>query len=95
MLGSIGTMLTFIVWEVILHGADGQLLLESVDLVQEQYYASLDEPSGIADAVEQGKSFLHSVHCFIFEQKLIVLGDGDEEEDCCDIFEAMDPLLSF
>lgn len=37
--------LTIIVWEVVLHGADWELLLETIDLVQEQDDARLDEPS--------------------------------------------------
>jgi len=35
---------SFVVWEVILHWADGQLLLESIDLVQEQDNRCLNEP---------------------------------------------------
>ena len=88
-------MHTFVVWEVILHWTDWQLLLESVDLIQEQNYAGLDEPSGIADAVEKCEGLLHSVDGLVLEKKLIVFGDGDQEEDCCDILEAVDPLLSF
>lgn len=38
----VGTAL--IVREVILHGADGQLLLESIDLVEEKNDGCLDEP---------------------------------------------------
>ena len=33
--GSILVELAFIVWEVVLHGADGKLLLEPIDLIQE------------------------------------------------------------
>lgn len=36
---------TIIVWEVILHRANRQLLFESIDLVQEQDDAGLDKPS--------------------------------------------------
>ena len=88
-------MHTFVVREIILHRADWQFLLESVDLVQEENYAGLDEPSRIANAVEQCESFLHSVDSLVFEQQLIVFGNGDQEEDSCDIFEAVNPLLSF
>jgi hypothetical protein len=86
---------TFIVREIVLHRADGELLLETIDLVQEQDYRSLDEPSGIADRVKKCESLLHTVDCLVLKQKLVVLGNGDEEEDGGDILEAMDPLLSF
>jgi len=36
---------TFVVWEVVLHWADGKLLLESVNLVEEENDGCLDEPS--------------------------------------------------
>jgi hypothetical protein len=76
---------SLIVGEVVLHRADGQLLLESINLV---------EPSRIADGVKQGECFLHTVDCLIFKQELIVLGDGDEEENGGNVLEAVDPLLS-
>ena len=87
--------LTFVIWEVVVHWADGKLLLESIDLIQEENDAGLDEPPRVADAVEKCKGFLHTVDRLIFEQKLIIFRDCDQEEDGCDIFEAMDPLLSF
>jgi len=37
---------------------------------------------------------LHTVDRLVFEEKLVVLGDGDEEENGSDILEAVDPLLS-
>lgn len=83
-----------VVGEVVLHGADGQLLLEPVDLVQEQDDRCLDEPPGVADGVEQCEGFLHTVDGLVFEQKLVVLGDGDQEQDGGDVLEAVDPLLS-
>lgn len=86
---------TFVVREVVLHRAHGKLLLEPIDLVQEQNYAGLDEPPGIANAVEKSESLLHTVDSLIFEQKLIVFRDGDQEQNGGDIFEAVDPLLSF
>lgn len=85
---------TLVVGEVVLHGADGQLLLEAVDLVQEQNDRGLDEPARVADGVEQGQRLLHTVDRLIFEQQLVVLGDGDQEEDGSDVLEAVDPLLS-
>ena len=86
---------TFIVWKVILHRAHWQLLLEPVDLVQEQDDAGLNEPPRIADAVEKCKSFLHTIHGLIFEQQLVVFGNGDKEQYGGDILETVDPLLSF
>lgn len=38
-----------VIGEVVLHRADRQLLLESVDLVEEENDGRLDEPSGVAD----------------------------------------------
>jgi len=38
---------------------------------------------------------LHTVHGFVFEEKLVVFRNGDEEENCRDVLEAVDPLLSF
>jgi len=35
---------SFVVREVVLHGTDGQLLLESIDLVEEKNDRCLDEP---------------------------------------------------
>lgn len=83
-----------VVWEVVLHGANWQLLLEPVDLVQEQNDRRLDEPPRVADGVEQCEGFLHTVDGLVLEQKLVVLGDGDEEEDGGDILKAVYPLLS-
>ena len=45
--GVIGAAL--VIGEVILHGADGQLLLEAINLVEEEDDGRLDEPARIAD----------------------------------------------
>ena len=37
---------------------------------------------------------MHTVDSLIFEQKLVVLGNGNKEEDGGDVLEAVDPLLS-
>ncbi len=89
------SVLTFVIWEVILHGADWELLLKAVDLVQEQDDAGLDEPPRVADAVEKSEGFLHTVDRLVFEQKLIIFGNGDQEEDGRDILKTMNPFLSF
>lgn len=91
--GIVGT--TLVVGEVVLHGADGQLLLETIDLVQEENDGRLDEPTRVADRVEQGKRLLHTVDSLVLEQQLVVLGDGDQEENSGDVFEAVNPLLPF
>lgn len=83
-----------VVGEVVLHWADGQLLLESIDLVQEQDYGGLDEPPGVANGVKQGQSLLHTVDSLVLEKQLIVLGYGNKEENSSHVFEAVDPLLS-
>jgi len=64
---------SLVVREVVLHWADWELLLESVDLVQEKNDTGLDEPSRIADRVEKSQGFLHTVDSLIFEQQLVVL----------------------
>jgi hypothetical protein len=85
---------TFVVGEVVLHWTDWELLLEAIDLVQEENDRGLDKPSGIANGIEECEGLLHTVDGLVFEEQLIVLGDGDKEEDCGDILEAMDPLLT-
>lgn len=84
-----------IVGEVVVHGADGQLLLEAINLVEEENDRCLCEPPRVADGVEQCQGFLHTVDGLIFEEQLIVLGDGDQEENGSDVLEAVDPLLTF
>lgn len=84
---------TIIVWEVILHRADGKLLLKPIDLVKEENDGRLDKPPRIADRVEEGERFLHAIDCLILEEQLIVLRDSYQEEDGSDVLEAMDPLL--
>lgn len=83
-----------VVGEVVLHRADRELLLEAVDLVEEENDRRLDEPSRVADGVEQGERFLHTVHRLILKQDLVVFGDGDQEQNRGDVLEAVDPLLT-
>lgn len=85
---------TLVVREVVLHRADRELLLEAVDLVEEENDRGLDEPSRVADGVEQRERFLHTVHGLIFEQELVVFGDGDKEQNRGDVLKAVDPLLA-
>ena len=86
---------TLVVWEVVLHWAHRQLLLEAINLVQKENNRRLDEPPRVANAVEKGESFLHTVDGLIFEEQLIVFRDGDKEENSGDVLEAVYPLLSF
>ena len=92
--GSILVELAFIVWEVVLHRADGKLLLEPINLIQEQDDGGFDEPPRVADGVKKCESLLHTVDGFILEQKLVVLRDGNKKEDRCDILKAVDPFLA-
>lgn len=85
---------TLVIGEVVLHGADGQLLLEPIDLVQEQNDRCLDKPPRVADGIEQCEGFLHTIDCLVFKQQLIVLGNGDQEQDRSNVLEAVYPLLS-
>lgn len=93
--GSSIVITALVIGEVVLHRADRQLLLKSIDLVEEQDDGGLDEPSRVADGVEQSQGLLHTVDGLIFEKQLIVLGDGDKEENGGDVLEAVNPLLTF
>lgn len=90
--GIVGTAL--VVGEIVLHWADGKFLLEAIDLVKEQDDGCLDKPSRVANGVEQGKCFLHTVDRFVFEEQLVIFGDGYQEENRRHIFEAVNPLLT-
>ena len=83
-----------VVGEVVLHRADGQLLLEAINLVQEENDGRLDEPPRVANGVEKCQSLLHAVDRLVLKEQLVVLGDGDEEEDGGDVLEAVNPLLT-
>ena len=85
---------TLVIGEVVLHGRHWQLLLEAIDLVEEENDAGLGEPSAVADRVEQCECFLHAVDCLVLEQQLVVLRDGDQEQDGGNILEAVYPLLA-
>lgn len=91
--GVVGTAL--VVREVVLHRAHWQLLLETIDFVEEENDAGLDEPSRVADAVKESQSLLHAIHSLIFEEQLVIFGNGDKEEDCSNVLEAVNPLLTF
>lgn len=59
--------LAFIIREVILHWADWKLLFKPIDLVQEQDDGGFDEPSRVADGVEERQGLLHPVDGLVFE----------------------------
>jgi len=46
------------------------------------------------DAVEQGERLLHSIDSLVFEEQLVVFGDGNQKKNRSNIFKAMNPLLS-
>ena len=48
-----GNQLTLVIRKVVLHRTHGQLLPESVNLVQKQDDARLDEPPRVADGVKE------------------------------------------
>lgn len=85
---------TLVIWEVVFHWAHWELLLETVDLVEEEDDTGLDEPARIADAVEESQSFLHTVDRLVFEEELVIFGDSHQEEDSGDVLEAVNPLLT-
>ena len=84
---------TFVVREVVLHWAHWELLFEPIDLVEKQDDRGLDEPSGVADRVKERQSLLHPVHGLVFEEKLVVFRNSDQEEYRGHILEAMNPFL--
>jgi hypothetical protein len=86
---------SLVIGKIVLHGAHWELLLESINLIQEQDDGGLDKPSGVANRVEKGQGLLHTVYSLVFEKQLIVLGNGDQEENGGDILEAVNPLFSF
>jgi hypothetical protein len=86
--------LTFVIREIVLHWAYWQLLLETIDLVEEENDGCLDEPPRIADGIEECEGFLHAVDGLVLEEQLVVFRDGNEEKDGGDILEAVNPLLA-
>jgi hypothetical protein len=85
--------LTFVIREVVLHRAYWQLLLETIDLVEEEDDGRLDEPSRVADGIEECEGLLHTVDCLVLEEQLIVFRDGNKEKNGGDVLEAVNPLF--
>ena len=48
----------------------------------------------VAEGVEEGEG-LHAVDRLNLEEQLVVLGDGDEEEDGGDVLEVVDPRTTW
>lgn len=65
--------------------------LEQVRLVEEQDDARLCEPSTVRDGLEQSRRFVHPVNVRVLVKCLVVLRDGDEEDEDVDILKAMNP----
>ena len=47
----------------------------------------------VDDGGKQLETLFHPVHGAVLEQNLVVLGQGDDEQDGGDVVEAVDPLL--
>ena len=71
-----------------------QLLLEDIDFVEEEDDARPDEPAGVDNGIKQQQALHHTVLINGFEEHLVVLAEGDAEDDRRDVFEAMDPFLA-
>lgn len=87
--------ITTIIGEKVLQSRVLQLFGEKINLVEEEDDARLDEPSRVANRVEEGEGFLHTVDRAVFVQHLVVFGEGDEEDEGGDVFETVDPFLTF
>src|SRR3989338_9488531 len=65
---------------------------EEVALVEEEEEGSGAEEGGVDDLVEQEEGFLHAVGDAVLGEDLVVLANGDAEEDGGDGVEAVDPF---
>lgn len=83
--------LTSVFGKVLLQWHLWQLSLEQVDLVEEEDDGRPKEPARVDDRLEQDERLVHSVLAVLLEEDLIVLGEGDTEDDGGDGFEAVDP----
>lgn len=84
---------------LILGEGDGQrhlddLLAEDVRLVQEENDGSLCEPLVVAHVGEELERLGHAVGAVVLGELLIVLREGDEEDDGVIVLEVVDPLLA-
>ena len=58
------------------------------------HYGGLHEPPRVANRIEEGERFLHAVDALVLIEHLVVLAQSNQEDQCSDVFEAMDPFLS-
>ena len=58
------------------------------------YDGGLHEPPRVANRIKEGKRFLHAIDALVLIQHLIVLAQGDQEDQRSDVLEAVNPLLS-
>lgn len=84
---------------LVLGEGDGQrhlddLLAEDVRLVQEENDGSLCEPLVVAHVGEELERLGHAVGAVVLGELLIVLREGDEEDDGVIVLEVVDPLLA-
>ncbi|KAG5463361.1 MAG: hypothetical protein BJ554DRAFT_8207 [Olpidium bornovanus] len=91
--GGLERVVAQVVGEQLGQRRDEELLFEHVDLVQEEDDRRVDEPARVADRVEEREGLLHPVDVLVLEEHLVVLGDGDEEDDGRHVVEAVDPLF--
>jgi hypothetical protein len=68
--------------------------LEQIRLVHEQDDARLSEPPRVGNALEETGRLVHAVNVRVFVERLVVFGDGDEEDEHVHVLEAVDPLLA-
>jgi len=64
---------TIIVAKVLAHRRHGQLLLETINLVQEEDDRGFYKPARVTDRVKECQGLLHPVHRLVLEQELVVL----------------------
>jgi hypothetical protein len=57
----VGMWIPSVIWEIPFKRRQRQLVFEEIDLVEEEDYRCLDEPLGVAYALEKHKSFLHLI----------------------------------
>lgn len=52
------------------------------------------KPPRVADGIEEGECFLHTVDVLVLVQHLVILAQSNQEDQRSDILETMDPLFS-
>jgi hypothetical protein len=75
-----GEVWSSIMIKIRLQWAFRQLLPEHVSLVERCNDWSFDGPSGVTNRVKQVKGFLHATDCLVFDERLVILREGDYEQ---------------